>query len=61
LEQQSQCFVGDPVLGIVEIETDGLDYEPLPALEILGKELLEVSTPYLLVVLLEQRPSWVQV
>src|SRR6516165_8621750 len=61
LKQQSHGFVGDPILGIVEIESGGLDHEPLAALAILGEELPEVNTPYLLMVLLQQRPSRAQV
>ena len=38
-----QGFVGDPVLGIVEVEPGGLDREPLAALGILGEELPEVE------------------
>ena len=53
LKQQFQGFVGDAVLGIVEIESRGLDRHPLAALAILGEELLELDTPHLLVVLLQ--------
>ena len=52
LKQQSQSFVGDAVLGIVEIDSGGLDRQPLPTLAILGEELPEVDTLHLLVVLL---------
>ena len=61
LKQQSQGLVGDPVLGIVEIESGGLDRQPLPALAILGEELPEMDTLDLLVVLLQRRPGGAQV
>jgi hypothetical protein len=53
LKQQFQGFVGDPVLGIVEIDSRGLDRHPLAALAILVEELPEVDTPHRLVVLLQ--------
>ena len=43
LEQQAQGFVGDAVLGIVEIDSGGLDREPLAALGILGEELPQMD------------------
>ena len=56
-KQQSQGLVGDPVLGIVEIDPGGFDRQPLAALAILGKELPQMDALDLLIVLLEQRPG----
>jgi hypothetical protein len=57
LKQECQGFIGDPVLGIVEIDSSGLDSQPLTALAILGEELPEVEARHLLVVLLQRRPG----
>ena len=56
LKQQFQGFVGDPVLGIVEIKPGGLDRHPLAALAVLGEELLEMDALDLLVVRLRATP-----
>ena len=61
LQQQGQGFVGDAVLGIVEIDSGGFGHEPLAALAILGEELPQVGPPDLLVMLLQQRPGRAQV
>ena len=42
LEQQPQGLVGDPVLGVVEIDPGSFDRQLLAALGILGEELAEV-------------------
>ena len=56
-KQEGQGFVGDPVLGIVEIDSGCLDREPVAALAILGEELPEVDVLHRLVVLLQRRPG----
>src|SRR4030095_9358 len=61
LEQQGQGFVGDAVLGIVEVDSRGFGHESLAALAILGEELLQAGPPDLLVMLLQQRPGRAQV
>jgi hypothetical protein len=61
LKQQLNGLVGNPVLGVVEIDSRGLYCEPFAAPAILGEELAEVKTSDLLVVLLEQRPGRTQV
>ena len=38
-QQQSQCLVGDPVLGIVEIDPGRFERQPLAAVAIVGKKL----------------------
>jgi len=38
-QQQSQCLVGDPVLGIVEIDPGRFERQPLAAVAIDGKKL----------------------
>ena len=43
LQQQLQRLVGDAVLGVVEIEPDGLDRQALAALGIVGEELAEMQ------------------
>src|SRR5262249_49174328 len=60
LKQQAQGFVGDPVLGIVEIDARGLDHEFLTTLAILGKELPQLNALDLLMMLLQQRPGRAQ-
>ena len=61
LQQQGQGFVGDAVLGIVEIDSGGFGHEPLAAPAILGEELPQLGAPDLLVMLLQQRPGRAQV
>jgi hypothetical protein len=57
LKQESQGFIGDPVLGIIEIDSGGLDRQPLPARVILGEELPEVEARDRLAMLLQRRPG----
>ena len=43
LQQQSQCLVGDPVLGIVEIDSGRFERQPLAAFVIVGKKLPQMD------------------
>ena len=56
LQQQLQRFVGDAVLGVVEIEPGRLDGQPLAAGRIVGKELPQVDVFEFLIVLLRATP-----
>src|SRR5262249_19255680 len=55
-EKESHRFVGDAVLGVVEVEAGGLDRHALAALGILGEELAHVYLRDLLVVGRERLP-----
>ena len=57
LEQQPQSLVGDPVLGIVEIDAGRLCCEPRSAFAVLGKQLPQMDILYFSIVLLEQHPG----
>ena len=57
LEQQTQGFIGDTVLGVVEIDAGGLASQPLPTLGVLGEELPQMQALHSLVVLLQRHPS----
>jgi hypothetical protein len=57
LQQESQGLIGDQVLGVVEVDSCGLDRQPVAARAILGKELPEVQGLDLLAMLLQRRPG----
>jgi hypothetical protein len=57
LKQESQGFVGDPVLGIVEIDAGGLDSQPLTARAVLGEQLPQMEVRDLLTMLFQRRPG----
>ena len=42
LQQQSERFIRDPVLGIVEIKSHGFNRQTLPAFAIIGKEFVQM-------------------
>ena len=56
LQEQPHRLVGDPVLGVVEVEADGLHPEPFTAVRILGEQLPQVPPGDLVVVRLERGP-----
>src|SRR5262249_9707546 len=56
-KQECQGFVGNPVLGIVKVDSGCLDREPVTAFAIPGKELPQVHVLYGLVVPLQRRPG----
>ena len=41
-QQQAHGFIGDPILGVIEIKADCFDSHALAALRITGKELAQV-------------------
>ncbi len=48
LQKQLECFVGDPVLRVIEEQAQGLDRHALAALGIIGKQLAQVQVADLL-------------
>ncbi len=57
LQQQLQRFVGDAVLGIVEIEARRLDRQLLAAVRIVGEQLLQLQVLRCLIMFLKQLPG----
>jgi hypothetical protein len=43
LNEKLECFVGDAVLGVIEIQAHGLDRHALTAFGIVGKQLPQVQ------------------
>jgi len=56
LQQEPHGFVGDAVLGVVEVHADRLGRQALAALRVVGEELTEVQAADLLVVGCEGLP-----
>ena len=44
LQEEIQRLVGDAVLGVVEVDADGLDRQAFAAFRVVGEELPEVHT-----------------
>ena len=57
LEEQPDCFAGDSVLRVVEVETQGLQREAFAALGILREELPKMQTADLGAMLLQRVPG----
>ena len=57
LQQQAHGFVGDAVLGIVQVETRGLHAQALPAPRIFGKQVPQMDGTDLLVMALQRLPG----
>jgi hypothetical protein len=43
LKKESERFIGDAVLGVIQVKTNGLDRQTLTALRIIRKKLLQME------------------
>ena len=50
LQEQLEGFVGDAILGVIQVKAHGLGGQPLAAAGIVSKELPEMQLPDLLIV-----------
>src|SRR5262249_50302967 len=57
LDEQREGLVGDPVLGVVEVEAGALGREPLASCRVLREEVAQVAVSDLAVMLLERGPG----
>ena len=57
LEQQAQGFVGNPILGVVQVQTGAFDGQPCPTLWVIGKQLPKMNIFDFLVVRLQGFPG----
>jgi hypothetical protein len=57
LDQQAHGLVGDPVLGIVQIQARGFGGEPCPTLWVIGEQLPQLGVLDFFVVVLKRFPG----
>ncbi len=57
LGEQAERFVGHPILGVVEIDAQGLGGQPLAALRIVGEQFAQVQLAYLVVMFFQGFPG----